>query len=240
MTDPLPASQWGMMACLLSMDAVRPLHKEMGLEWPDRDAFILALRQLILENRLEYQADPTHSPPLGKKLVRLVADLFSERQSQVFLNWAQNVFKQVHADQPDWSGWHLAFFRWVFGQKNNDLLAISRSRGLIESRFRELADTAPLEEKIQAIKTEPLSDWDLEMCTMHGFDPSNDSADFFDAIIATFEICATQLFFGEVLPKLDERDRRWLHSEGQRLLSNMKVWMPGPLPTLDEMVRRLS
>lgn|GEM_PF-3735691 len=238
MAEKLPDSQWGLIACLLSLDAVGPFHEDMGLAWPDKLAFIRLLRETIVKNRHDHAANPGTIISFDRKLMPAIESGIGSDAADKFDRWARGTFKQVHADQPEWSAWHLAFFRWVFGRKNNDLLAVSRVRPSIESRFKELADTAPLEEKFEEVKSQPLSHWDLEMCAIHGFSPDDDSGNFFDIVSATFEIRATQLFIPELAPKLDDREKRWLHAEAKRMIGEMKVWMPGPLPELDEMVRR--
>ncbi len=245
MGDELPQSQWGMIVTLLSMDGVLPFYEAMGLtaalEVSPVDAvqLILPLREMILRNREEYVSDPSVTPALAPKLQSVVAANFGDRAESRVVAWAKRTFKQVHADQPEWSAWNLVFFRWVFGQRKEDLEAIPSCRTLLKERFTALADMDELEELAESAKTSLLSDWDLEMCSLHGFDPFDDAADYFGPVLTTAEVFKTQQFFREVVPQLSEQEKSWLHSQGQLLVAEMKVWMPGPLPGLDQTMELL-
>lgn len=109
----------------------------------------------------------------------------------------------------------------------------------IEKRFREIADYDPLKKDIEKVKGMPLSAWDIETCVKQGFDPADDIGDMFTPVVSTFEIHATQVFFQTVVSTFDERTKKLLHQEAQQMLTEMGIWMPGPLPTIDTMLRML-
>lgn len=229
----IETTQWNLIASLLSLDAVTPFHERMGLTWPDKPAFVTGLRNVIVSHR----SQPSGS--LDESMAQMIQSLFGPKTVTQFQNWATGVFMNVHEDQPEWSGWYLAFFRWVFGSKGNSLLVVSNVKPTIEKRFREIADYDPLKKDIEKVKGMPLSAWDIETCVKQGFDPADDIGDMFTPVVSTFEIHATQVFFQTVVSTFDERTKKLLHQEAQQMLTDMGIWMPGPLPTIDTMLRML-
>lgn len=239
MTRDVPPPTWGMMASVLSLDVVLPFHDALGLAWPDKLLLVQKLRELIVANREEYEATPNVVPAFGPKFEALAAGLFGPAVGRSFAFWAAHTFKQVHADQPEWSGWQLAFFRWVFGRKNNDLIAVTRVRPVVEGRFRALCDTAPLEAAFAQLRPRPLSDWDAEMCSLRGFSPQSESPAYFEIVAATAEIHGMQQFAREVFPQFTAREAAWFHTAAAALLRETGVWLPGPLPSPADMLGRL-
>lgn len=84
-----------------------------------------------------------------------------------------------------------------------------------------------LEEKITGLKDKLLSDWDLEMYSIHRFNNDDEVYDPFNTVIQTAEINDFQLFWESILPLLSADEKTELRAYAKEILSELLA--PDPL-----------
>ncbi len=234
-TSALEPRKWGKMFSLLSMDIIIPMYEPMGLESLYKEQFKKLLRSIIRTNRKAYEENPQNIPPVADSFLKALRNTFSPKIAQDFYKWATTVFTVVPADQPGWSSWAIIFFYWRNeGQWQNAVKKKISGKKVdqITSSYIDYQEIDNTEEKIKEIKTRRLSDWDLEMFSIHKYfyneselDENNDP---FLTVENTIEINKFQLFWQDVLlPGLSAEEKRILRKEGEKLLSAIEAYSPG-------------
>ncbi len=230
----LEPRRWGEMFTLLSMDIVIPMYERMGLELTDRELFKQLLRGEILANRKEYEANPQRIPPIADKYIKKLVNSFDIKTTHYFYKWATTVFTAVPADQPDWSSWRIIFFYWQNKGKWQDVVR-KRMPGkkidLIIPSYIDYQDEKNTEMEIEEIKKKQLSDWDLEMFSIHKYfyneTDLDDNNDPFLTIQNTIEINRLQLFWEDILlPNLSIGEKNILREEGEKFLLAIGAYLP--------------
>jgi len=86
-------------------------------------------------------------------------------------------------------------------------------------------DVSELEQRIEEIKTQRLSDWDLEMYSIHQFN-NDDLGDPFSIVLTTIEMNRFQLFWEQLLPQLTVAEKTTLWERAQVLQKETGIWLP--------------
>jgi hypothetical protein len=218
--------QWGMIFILLSMDVITPFWEAMGLRLRDSKYFQNLLRSLIIENRKIYEQDPETIPPLAARVFEQLESLMGKSESESLYKWATNIYNEVHADQPQWSAWEIIFFRAAYNAQIKKQLGLPEEEiDSILSKYKKDLDTADVEQKIESLKTKPLSDWDLEMYSIHQFH-NDDLNNPFDLVLRFIRMNRFQNFWEGLLQNLSEDEKVILHQNGQEIIKEMGVWLP--------------
>lgn len=224
-TSALKPTRWGMIFILLSMDVIRPLYEAMGLRLRDKDRFREMLRQLILENRKIYEQNPEVAPPLADRVLEQIEVRFGESEAEHFYRWATTVYNEVHADLPQWSAWEMLLFQAAYNPEIRDRLGLpSDKRDSILSQYRDALDIDDVEQEVENLKAKLLSDWDLEMYSIHQFN-NDDLSDPFSIVLRTVRINRFQLFWESIIPQLPAEQSVQLWKRAQGLLKSLRVWM---------------
>lgn len=225
-TSILTPNKWGMIFILLSLDIMYPLWEYMGLHLRDKENFKSLLRHLIIENRSIYEQNPNETPPLVDRVFEQVETKIGKNEAKSLYEWATNIYNEVHADSPQWSAWEIIFFRAT----NNAL--VLKELGIPEKKleillpkYKEYMDTSDVDKQIEKLKEEPLSDWDLEMYSIHQF-CNNGLSDPFELIYRSVRMYYFQLFWKDLLSELSVKDKATLLQNGKAIIKNMGVWMP--------------
>ncbi len=234
-TSVLEPRRWGEMLTLLSMDIVISMYERMGLELSDKEPFKQLLRSVILANRSEYKANPQIIPPIADNFLNELQNSFGKKTAHHFYKWATTVFTAVPADHLNWSNWGLIFFYWQDKGKWQDVLKKRMSDKKVEficSSYIEYQDENNTEMEIDEIKKRVLSDWDLEMFSIHKYfyneSDLDDNNDPFLTIENTIEINRLQLFWEEsLLPSLSITEKKILREEGEKFLLAIDAFPPG-------------
>jgi hypothetical protein len=222
----LKATRWGMIFTLLSMDVMTPFYEPMGLAMPDKQRFLKMLRRLILENRTIYQQNPEVIPPLADHVLEEMQSILGVDETEHFFKWATTVYTEVPADHPQWSAWQIIFFRAAYNDKIQERLGVpAGKRDNILAQYFEVMDLTEVEQKIEKIKTQPLSDWDLEMYSIHQFS-NDDLSDPFAIVLSTVEMNRFQLFWEQLLSQLSVDEKTHLWKQAQRILKETGIWLP--------------
>lgn len=232
-------SQWGMIFVLFSLDAVQPLWREMGVNMLEPEEFQEKLRALIIENRKIYEEDPTVIPPLADKVLGQIERDYGAESVERFFIWATTVFYETHEDLPQWSAWDIIFRQWAYNSQYRQSLQIPEARrDEIFDEYRARLDTSGIRQTVAQIKTASLSNWDLEMFSIHQF-VYDDIGDPFVIVLQIVEMNRFQLYWEKMLRATtsDERARMW--EAGRQILKSLRVWMPGELVPPDRLRRKL-
>ena len=234
MSNDLTAEQWTQLLSLLSLDGALPLYEAMGVPVAEKGAFQKTLREVILEARRLYEASPDHVPPVAVMLF----DRLGSSAAGPFATWAQGAFLGYHADQPEWSAWDIVFSHWAYSRCQDLDFLPQQKRDAFITGYREKAATDDVKQKGEEIFEKQLSAWDLEMFARQGYGSTWESSPYSTAE-AIVRIGRLKKFANEVWKSLPPSEREELQQRAQALIDQLKVWMPGPLPRLDVLLREL-
>ena len=90
-----------------------------------------------------------------------------------------------------------------------------------------------IESKIESLRRDTLSEWDLDMYSRHGYDNTDESADPYSSIVPMIEVHRLQRFLCEAVPTFSRDEKATLLRQGQDVIHRLGVWMPGPVADLD-------
>jgi hypothetical protein len=234
MSPDLTAEQWTQLLSLLSLDGALPLYEDMGVPVAEKDAFQKTLRVVIIEARRLYETNPNRVPSVAA----MMSARLGSAAAEPFTVWARGIFLGYHADQPEWSAWDIVFSQWAYSRRKElDFLPQQKRDWLITS-YREKANTDDIKQKGEEILKKPLSDWDLEMFARQGYGIAWESSPYSTAE-AIVRIERLKRLVAELWPILTPDEREEVQNRGQALINLLRVWMPGPLPRLDVLLREL-
>jgi hypothetical protein len=231
MSRELTAEQWAELLGLLSMDAILPLYDLMGVPVADPAGFQKTLRDVVREARRRYEADPDAVPPVAAMLL----DRLDPADAERFAAWAGGVYLGYHADQPDWSAWDIVFSQWAYSRRRDLDFLPAEKRGLVIDGYRRMVDTGDVKARCREVMAQPLSDWDLEVFSRRGYGVAPHSGPC-STVEAIARIERLKKYCAEVWQALTPAEREQLGRRAQTLLDQMRVWMPGPLPPLGDLL----
>ena len=175
-----------------------------------------------------FEARPPLLGPLVARLDRFVVGPFIE--------WTEEAYLNDHEDQPELSGWSQVFTRFAYGQRARlDFLPKEKQSYYIEG-YRKRVDTEDLEPQEAQVLRQPLSDWDLEMYIRQEYGISWESGPFsvIEPLIKMERLRRFGTEFWEILSAA-EREEFWRRA--QSYLDEERIWMPGPLPRFEDILR---
>jgi len=197
----------GAAAALLSLDVVRPFYSHLGVPAPEPSTFIQTLRDSILDNRQAFLRDPSRIPNIHKKIMEALAHRFGTSTATEYDRWVRHTFVHSAADFEPFSNWYMVLAlsrnipdRW-------GALGLPKS---ISSKARleldGILDRTPMHHLADEIGMKPLSPWDLEIYTLHGFD--DDERNPYHWILETVKKRRFVGYLGRVAEQLSEDERR--------------------------------
>ena len=155
-------------------------------------------------------------------------------QKELFLNWALSAFLGDHADMPDWSAWEIVFSNWTFGQSKPSGLNDEKVDDLL-SEYLKTVDTKDIEDFFTKQRSHPLSEWDLDMFTRHGFNNLDEYSDPYATVILMVKMHRLRKYWGISRKNFTEQEKQIICEQGQKLVTELGVWMPGPLRCIDQL-----
>jgi hypothetical protein len=234
MPNELSTEQWAQLLSLLSLDGSLPLYEAMGVPVDDKQGFQKTLREAILDARRLYDASPGQIPSVAAMLF----DRLGSIAAAGFAHWAQNAFLGYHADQPDWSAWDIVFSHWAYSRcKDLDFLRQQTQDSFIAS-YTQKAVTDDVKQRGEELLYSPLSEWDLEMFARRGYGVAWECSPY-STVEAIIRIERLKKFAGQVWQNLSLDERGEVQKRAQALIDELKVWMPGPLPSLEQLLGKV-
>ncbi|VAW71317.1 hypothetical protein MNBD_GAMMA10-390 [hydrothermal vent metagenome] len=179
--------KWGAMTALLSLDVVKPFYKYMGLDIDSPDKFTEVLRKAIIENRQEFEANPSQVPNLKKRVLKSISQVFSVETAEAFENWFDNDFIWYPVDRrgayDEWASLLKQavnqYDGWSFLGIPEYLSQTAKNKLLNEVMANANTEINELSDKVDEI---PYTEWDIEMYALHHFD-DYDCAPFFIGVM---------------------------------------------------------
>lgn len=226
--DHLNSNQWNRLLSLLSLDTMTTLYQPMGLAL-DSISFLSILRRAILDGRKRYNENPEQIPRVETLFIEL---LDRELNANTFLFWSQAAFLGVHSEQPELSAWDIVFLHWAFSRQKDLYFLRPELRSLIIDGYTQIVSTDDLNKEIESLKSQALSDWDLEMFSRHGYDIHGNSDPYLTAKFIT-KGQRLRTFVSALEPELAEFEKKQLHREAENMLNVLGVWMERPIPQID-------
>jgi hypothetical protein len=231
MAKDLSTEQWNQLLSVLSLDNARGFYDAMGVPVENTESFQASLREAIMEGRQRYETNPRETPDVAKLLLQRLDATTAQR----FVKWASGAFLGYHADQPDWSAWEIVFSRWAYSRQNDLAFLPQQKRESLVSEYRLHVTTDDIERLATEALEASLSDWDLEMYARRDWGASWESSPF-SVIESIVRIERLKRFARAFRASLDEREREAMQRAAEKLVEELGVWMPGPLPTLDSLL----
>lgn len=237
-TNVLKPAQWSSIFTLLSLDNMAALYGAMGLSLSP-EKFQPVLRKIILEYRRTYEKQPQRMPPLADRVLDGTASSVGGQLANHLYLWSTTVFLETHADQPQWSAWEILIGYSPLLQRLNNRGALTLARfQSIKEMFDTSMDISEAEELVAESKKRPFSAWDLEMYAMHNYSP-DDLSDPFSLALRIVEMNNFQVFWENYVTGAPGSEKEALWDEGQVVVKERGIWMPGPLERPDRLRRRV-
>jgi hypothetical protein len=231
----LTPQQWTRLLALLSLDGVVPLYEYMGLTMENKACVLQILRDTILEGRSLYKVNPTYFPPLADMLLQNLEQELGTEVSKLFNSWFKTVFLGDHAEQPEWSAWDIIFSHWAYSRTEDIQFLSDEVRNYLTIEYGQKVDTEDLQLLIQQIKSQRLSDWDMAMFERHSYSIFDES-DPYLTVEYIVKIYRLQQFIKELTLKLSSIEKEQIVQTAQKLINELDVWMPGPIPDFDTLI----
>jgi hypothetical protein len=231
MAKELSAQEWNQLLSALSLDGARPFYAAMGVPAENAEQFQKVLREAILEGRQRYEANPEQVPDVAALVLVRLDGATAKR----FADWARGVFLGYHADQPDWSAWDIVFSQWAYSRRKDLSFLTEEKRANFVSDYRREATTDDIRELARQVLEKPLSDWDVEMYARRNWGASWESSPF-STIESIVRIERLKRFARVLWASVDDRERGAMQRAAEKLIEELGVWMPGPLPTMDSLL----
>jgi hypothetical protein len=172
----LAQARWSIIFVLLSMDVVVPFYDLMGFMPHNAEAFRDLLRVLILELRRSIESNSAPAAKFTPEwFIERIGAEFGTTTSNHVAWWGRFVFDFSLDDHRSLDAWTN-----VFRYAGNDPTLWKgvppdlRSDTLLE--FKRSLDVRTYKERLQEIDGRPLSDWDLHVYAIQGFDDQDPAA----------------------------------------------------------------
>lgn len=207
MQTPMKAQErWGAAVALLSLDVVVPFYAHLGLQIVESKSFLQALRETILSNRRTFEGDQSHIPDLKGAILNTLTHHFGHETASTFEDWVNNVFVYTGQDFAPLSKWYmlLALAR-TDSQRWNALGLPPTLAKEAHTRLDEVLNRSELHALADQIEKRPLSNWDLEMYALHGFD--DDENDPYNWVLETVKKRRFGGYLGWLVASLSDEQR---------------------------------
>jgi hypothetical protein len=234
MPKELTSAQWNQLLSLLSMDVALPFYPAMAVPVENSGPSRAILRQVIVDARRKYEENPSEVPDVVSMFMTRLEPAVADQ----FRRWARNIFLGYHADQPDWSAWDIVFSQWAYSRRKDLEFLPEEKRNSLVTEYRQNATTDDIKQLANMELERPLSDWDVEMYSRRNYGASWESGPF-STIEAIVRIERLKSLVQRFWPMLDDRERQMVQSGAQKLIEELGVWIPGPLPSLNSLLEQL-
>jgi len=205
----------GAAAALLSLDKVVPFYQPMGVPTLEPKRFVQVLRGCIIDNRREFERNPNRVPEIDKRIQGSLARTFDVPTAQAYDRWQKYFFVYSAQDFEAFSDWYM-------------VLALSRNSGsrwnalglpetLSEEarmRFEQVVDRTELHQIADQLEACPLSAWDLEIYTLHGFD--DDDNDPYNWVLETIKKRRFVVYLIWLVKRLNNEERMVFSAQAEQ------------------------
>jgi len=168
--------RWGTAIALLSLDVIKPFYSHMGIKVENADEFRDILRQVILENRKEFEADPSRIPNLQMRMLSALSSHYSEGAAHFFKHWVYQEFVYTGKDLKPLNQWNMLLsLARLNKQRWQSLELPANLTDEAHAKLEQVWDRTELHTRADQIEAQPLSLWDMEMYSLHGFDEADNA-----------------------------------------------------------------
>lgn len=233
-------TRWNLITSLLSMDVAAECYDLIGLPVEANASFRDFLRAVILETRRQFpEKDATAIFVLPEHLFDRTAATFGKKMRDSFEAWGTHIFEEKVEE-------HLLLRHWTtilrYASRRPETWNELGIQGDFNSEVRDafaLSDnTEAFEQRWQEIAKRPLTDWDLHMYAVSGFNdddplPINGPYSYLYPVVVVNQQIN---FWIWLLDNLPPEDKKRLSQNALKLASNTKhlaFIKELPLPTLD-------
>jgi hypothetical protein len=204
------SERWGACGILLSMDCIQPFIKPMGLHL-DAEKLKHTMREAIIANRTSVEKDHDQGSTFEARALEYLDLRFNASDVAHFIGWFLQVFTFDVHDHSGWQQWKSAFLRFSTDSESWAKLSLpSRCSTMLFEKYLAIARETNLWELWSERRRAVLSEWDLEMYSIHEFD--DESKDPFNWVILTYETNCVQRFWSELKSNLNENELHELWS----------------------------
>jgi hypothetical protein len=156
---------------LLSLDVTRPFLGEMGLAVRGELPWTDAMRAYVREYRAAFHAAPPPVPP-GRlpDLIAFTRARLGEEAARVLRWWLDRVYAEAPGEHPEYRAWEDVFRHarrrpeaWATMELPPSLAEPARAH------FIDAIDPDRLEPVWEEVRAAPLSDWDLHLYAINGW-----------------------------------------------------------------------
>lgn len=228
--------RWGAAVALLSLDVVSPFYRYMGLELGQPDAFQKVLRDVIVSNRRLFEADQSQIPDLKRAVLETLENRLGTAAAGELRHWVEDILVYTGQEFAHLSQWHLLL---GLARTSHERWAALGFPGHLSEKARQEMDKVfdfdELDELADQVDECPLSDWDLEMYALHGFD--DDDNDPYNWVMEAVTRIRFEAFLKWLIASLSEQEQRQLVRNANTLRSQIESFrdLP-PLQELKELV----
>ncbi len=206
----IEGARWSLMLVWLSLDGIRPLFEPMGLVVPG--GFVPTLRQAILRHA---RPDPSRPSMFVPDTLQTLADTFGDEPVGSLVEWARFVFTYDDTEHLDLRRWQAAMETMAGDEEAWGSLGLPEHlREPARGRLLAQVECEAIEDCLDQLAGDPLSDWDVCIHVARGFEPddgdpaANDPARF---ARDTAQTRRRRDYWAWLLGGLDERGREGLY-----------------------------
>jgi hypothetical protein len=220
-----PAEHWGALAAYFSMELTEPFWPALGFTTAREIGLSReAMRRMIENLRTQAARSPQALPDIRDWIFGGTQLDWEIEEIRSFLKLGIE-FQSAHAAVPQLSGWQIAFT--YFPERFQATLKEAAGAGAIEELIALRG--ARIVQKIP----DKLSGWDAQICARHGWNP-HDELGFMPldelSLVQGYRNAEDMLRLAGSKLSMGARTALW--QDAQALITELGVWMPGPLEPL--------
>lgn len=193
----------GAAIALLSMDRIVPFYQWLGVPTEEPSPLVSALRAAIIANRRAFAADQSRVPNLWRAVETAFIEVDGTPALTDLQAWIEEVFVYDDQDLRQTQPW---FMLLGLTFRNDDRWRQLILPEPIKTATQERLSTVFSRDEIHAladtVDAEPLSAWDVEMYSLHGFD--EDENDPYNWVLEVATKHRVQKFLAWLRPQLSE------------------------------------
>lgn len=223
--------RWGAAVAILSLDVVLPFYGLLGIEITEASEWQQLLRATILSNRRKFEKNPGRIPDLREAILKAIRTQYGRESVRLFEDWVENVFLFVGQDFVALNKWYMLL---ALSRRNRQRWeALSFPQELTkeaQQRMEDVLNRDQLHRLADQIEEVPLSDWDLEMYALHGFD--DDDNDPYNWVLETVKKRRFLEYMRWLVSSMDENQRQQLAASASVL--RMKIETTRRFPPFED------
>lgn len=202
---------WEKAAFVVSLDLLEPFLPGLGLGGLDATGLRRATQELILD-------EPAGKTPWQETWLRRVGDSIGSEGAERLDRWVRFAFAPAPSDHQEWVAWDTVFTLVETSEAGFRKLALPHDAiPPLLAIYQACIATESLAVLEDAVRGADLSLWDLQACATFGLLPDEEQDRLWSWVRNTWDNHRFQVFFGEVIARLDEADLDKLYQRGRAL-----------------------